>query len=129
MMRTIADIMTTKLVTFSPQMSIHEAINVLLKKHFSGAPVVNETGELVGVLSKKDCLKVVFLTGYYQDRGRAVNEYMSSNVTTIDADTDLVSAAELFLDSNFRRFPVLRAGHLVGQVSRSDLLESLIEEA
>jgi CBS domain-containing protein len=58
-----------------------------------------------------------------------VREYMSPEVTTIDADTDLVSAAETFLDSNYRRFPVLRESRLVGQISRCDILRSLIEEA
>ena len=128
-MRKVSEIMATRLVTFSPETSIHQAIRILLEKGLSGAPVVNDDGELVGVLSKKDCLRIVFSTSYYQDWGGAVREYMSPEVTTIDADTDLVSAAEFFLNSNFRRFPVLREGQLVGQVSRSDILGALIEEA
>jgi CBS domain-containing protein len=129
MTRSVAEIMTTQLVTFLPETNIHKAIKVLLEKRLSGAQIVDDTGELVGVLSKKDCLKVVFSTGYHQNRGGMVREYMSPEVTTIDADTDLVSAAETFLDSNYRRFPVLRESRLVGQISRCDILRSLIEEA
>lgn len=129
MMRTISEIMTTRLITFTPDTNIHQATRILLEKRLSGAPVVDDHGDLVGVLSKKDCLKIVFSSSYYQDRGGAVREYMSTEVTTIDADTDLVSAAKFFLNSNFRRFPVSREGRLVGQVSRCDLLVSLIEEA
>jgi CBS domain-containing protein len=129
MTRSVAEIMTTQLVTFLPETNIHKAIKVLLEKRLSGAPIVDDTGELVDVLSKKDCLKVVFSTGYHQNRGGMVREYMSPEVTTIDADTDLVSAAETFLDSNYRRFPVLRESRLVGQISRCDILRSLIEEA
>jgi len=129
MTRSVSEIMTTRLVTFLPETNIHKAIKVLLEKRLSGAPIVDDAGELVGVLSKKDCLKVVFSTGYHQDWGGTVSEYMSPEVTTIDADTDLVSAAEIFLGSNYRRFPVLRQGRLVGQISRCDVLKFLIQEA
>jgi CBS domain-containing protein len=101
----------------------------LLDKRLSGAPVVDGSGEFIGVLSKKDCLKVVFSTSYYRDWGGKVLEYMSPEAETIDADTDLVMAAKIFLNSHFRRFPVMRDGRLVGQISRCDLLQALIEEA
>ena len=123
----IADIMATQLVTFSPETNIHKAIKVLLEKRLSGAPVVNDAGDLLGVLSKKDCLKIAFSAGYHQDWGGSVREYMSTEVTTLDANTDLISAAQFFLNSNFRRFPVLRDGLLVGQISRHDVLRALIK--
>ena len=128
MSRTLADIMATRLVTFSSEANIHEAIHVLLSKRLSGAPVLDKDGQLVGMLSKKDCLKVVFSTAYYQDRGGPVSEYMSRDVKTLDADLDLVSAAQHFLETPFRRFPILRDGQLVGQVSRHDILEALIKD-
>lgn len=128
-MRTVAEIMATRLATVSPETSIYEAIKILLDGRFSGAPVVAADGTLVGVLSKKDCLKVIFSASYHQDWAGTVAEYMSTNVETLDVNTDLVSAAKFFLDSPYRRFPVLRDGKLVGQVSRADLLRALIEEA
>ncbi len=128
-MRSVGDIMTTRLVTFTPETSIHEAIKTLLDRRFSGAPVVDDDGKLVGVLSKKDCLKVVFNTSYHQAWGGTVAEYMCAKVETLDAATDLVSAAKTFLASPYRRFPVMRDGRLVGQVSRADLLRALIAEA
>lgn len=127
MTRTVADIMATRLITFTPDMNIHEAIRVLLDKRISGAPVVDADGTLVGVLSKKDCLKIVFSSQYYDDWGGPVSDFMSTSVDTMDADMDLVSAAQLFLASHFRRFPVLRDGKLVGQVSRYDILKILTE--
>lgn len=128
-MRRLADIMTTRLTTFTPDTSIHEAIRTLVEKRYSSAPVVDADGELVGMLSRKDCLKIVFITSYHQDRGGRVSEYMSSPVTTIDAGIDLVSAAQVFLNSHYRQFPVMRDGRLVGQVSRGDLLRALIAGA
>jgi len=79
------------------------------------------------MLSKKDCLKIVFSSRYHDDRGGPVREFMSTSVETLDADMDLVSAAQRFLDSHFRRFPVLRGGKLVGQISRYDILKVLAE--
>ncbi len=128
MTRTVAEIMATRLVTFTPETNIHRAIRVLLDRRISGAPVVDEDGNLVGVLSKKDCLKIVFSSRYHDDWGGPVRDYMSAPVETLDADQDIVSAAQHFLGSHFRRFPVLRAGKLVGQVSRADILRVLTEE-
>lgn len=127
MMRTVADIMATRLITVAPDMNIHAAIRILLDKRISGAPVVDENGTLVGMLSKKDCLKIVFSAGYHDDWGGPVRDFMSAKVETLDADLDLVSAAQVFLDSHFRRFPVVRDGRLVGQVSRYDILKVLAE--
>ena len=78
MTRTVADIMATRLVTFSPDTNIHEAIRILLEKRISGAPVVDAAGALVGVLSKKDCLKIVFSSRYHDDRGGPVRDFMSA---------------------------------------------------
>ena len=128
MTRTVADIMATRLVTFTPDTNIHEAIRILLDKRLSGAPVVDTNGALVGVLSKKDCLKIVFSSRYHDDWGGPVSEFMSTPVETLDAGQDLVSATQHFLNSHFRRFPVLRDGELVGQVSRYDILKVLTEK-
>ena len=127
MIRTVADIMTTQLITVSPDTSIHEAIRLLLKHRVSGAPVVDANGTLVGMLSKKDCLRVIYSARYHDDLGGPVRQYMSTPVETFEASLDLVSAVHRFLNSHFRRFPVLRDGHLVGQVSRYDILKSLAE--
>lgn len=128
MTRTIADIMATRLVTFTPDMNIHEAIGILLDKRISGAPVLDSSGALVGMLSRKDCLKIVFSSQYHDDWGGPVRDFMSMPVETLDAGLDLASAAQQFLDSHFRRFPVLRDGKLVGQVSRYDILKVLTEK-
>lgn len=128
MIRTVADIMATRLVTFTPDTNIHAAIRILLDQRLSGAPVVDADGTVVGMLSKKDCLKIVFSARYHDDWGGPVREFMSAPVETLDAGQDLVSAAQVFLDSHFRRFPVLRDGALVGQVSRYDVLKALTEK-
>ncbi|MGD2173388.1 MAG: CBS domain-containing protein, partial [Gammaproteobacteria bacterium] len=65
----IGDYVATDPVCFTPDDDIVHAMRVLLEKHFSGAPVVDRDGRLVGVLSKKDCLAIVYHTAYHQDWG------------------------------------------------------------
>ncbi len=122
---TARDYMAAKLITLAPDMDIHLAIKTLLDKRISGAPVVDERGDLVGVLSKKDCFKVAFSASYHKDWGGRVSDYMTAEVQTIDADTDIVAVAELFLKSPFRRYPVMSDERLVGQISRHDVLKAL----
>ena len=124
---TIADYMATDLVTFTPADDIIHAMRILLETHYSGAPVLDADGQLVGVLSKKDCLAIVYNTAYHQDWGGRVEHYLSRKVETIDAGCGLLEVAEKFLKSSFRRFPVLREGRLVGQISRFDILRALDE--
>ncbi|MEC5324906.1 CBS domain-containing protein [Aurantimonas sp. A3-2-R12] len=121
----IDDYMSRDLITLTPGIEINHAMNILLDRRLSGAPVLDETGRLVGVLSKKDCLKAALHASYFQEWGGTVRDYMSQNVETLDAGTDIVEAANAFLASPFRRFPVMRNGKLVGQVSRADILRAL----
>lgn len=117
--------MSHDLVTLTPDMEINRAMHLLIEKHISGAPVLDEAGNLVGMLSQKDCLKAVLHASYYREWGDTVADYMSDHAQTLDAELDLVEAAEAFLASSFRRFPVMSEGRLVGQISRSDLLRAL----
>lgn len=121
----IADYMATGLVTLQPGMEINRAMEILLVRGISGAPVVDAKGQLVGVLSKKDCLKAALNANYHQEWGGSVADYMSVAVETLEADMELVQAAERFLASHFRRFPVMRDGRLIGQISRADVLRGL----
>lgn len=123
----ISDYMVSELVTLAPEMEINRAMKVLLDRAVSGAPVIDGKGELIGVLSQKDCLKAALNASYYQEWGGAVADYMSKVVETLEADLDIVAAAERFLGSNYRRFPVMLEGRMVGQISRADLLQALVD--
>lgn len=117
--------MATELISFSPEDDILHAMRVLLDNSISGAPVLDESGKLIGILSMKDCMEIVYNTANHQDWGGKVEQYMSREVEHIEADTSILTAAEKFLNSHFRRFPVLRNGQLVGQISRHDILRAL----
>ncbi len=124
----IRDYMIRDLVTLTPGTEINHAMNILLDRRISGAPVLDDNGWLVGVLSKKDCLKAALHAAYWRDWGQTVDKYMSQEVQTLQADMDIVAAAEAFLASSFRRFPVMQEGQLVGQISRADILRALNDQ-
>ncbi|MEW4982024.1 MAG: CBS domain-containing protein [Cycloclasticus sp.] len=123
----IKDYMATNLTTFSPEMEISEAIKFLNTHKISGAPVVDDRGQLAGILSEKDCLQVALQSTYYEDWvGGVVSEYMTKDVETVSDTASVVDIAEKFLKSSYKRYPVLNEdGALVGQVSRSDVLRAL----
>lgn len=123
----VSDLMATALVTLAPDTEINWAMKTLLASRVSGAPVLDEKRLLVGFLSKKDCLKSALESSYHQSWGGTVADYMSSPVETLEADLELVRAAERFVTSHFRTFPILRDGRLVGQISRTDVLRGLSE--
>lgn len=122
---TTKDYMSSKLVTFTPDMEVMTAINQLVKNHLSGAPVVDADGNLIGVLSEKDCLKVAISAGYEGVPGGLVSEYMTHGANSVESDTPMLEVASRFLDSPFKRFPVVDNGRLVGQISRSDVLRAI----
>jgi len=123
----LRDFMATDLTVLDPNMEILHAMTLLLDRKISGAPVVDQAGTLVGVLSKKDCLRAALNAAYHQDWGGAVADYMATAVETLSPDMDLVTAAERFLATPFRRFPVVEDGRLLGQISRADILRALVE--
>ncbi len=124
---TVRSYMAKDLITFTPEMDVFEAVQRLVQHKISGAPVIDHQGNLVGLLSELDCVKVVLNASYYGDWAGKVSEYMSHDVKTIDADTSIVEVAEMFLQAPYRRYPVLEENQLVGQISRRDVLRVLQE--
>ncbi len=124
---TVEDYMAKRLITFSPDQSIMEVIAVLLKHRISGGPVVNEENELIGVISEGDCLKEI-VKGKYDNiptlTGK-VHEHMAAEVVSIPPETNIFEAAKMFLSKRLRRFPVVRDGKLIGQISQKDVMKAV----
>ena len=118
----VRDHMDTEVCSLEPGIEILDAVGFLLEHRVTGAPVVDEAGHLVGMLSEKDCLRLV-ATGAGADRPTGtVTDFMTTDVTTIPPDMDVYYAAGLFLHQPFRRFPVVEDGKLVGAITRFDIL-------
>ena len=121
----VKNYMTGKLVTFHPDMDVLDAIHVLIDQGIAGAPVVDDHGDLIGMLSEIDCMKIALQAGYHGQWGGPVSEYMTGSVETVDADMNIIDLAQRFLDTSYRRFPVMKDHRLVGQISRRDGLRAL----
>jgi len=121
----VHEVMTRDLVTVAPDDEITRVVSLLIKHDISGVPVVDRDGKLVGILTERDCITIALEAGYFDERGGIVAEYMSTPVETVEADAGLVEVAERLRDSQYRRFPVLEEGRLVGLISRRDVLEVL----
>ncbi len=125
----VKDYMSGRLVTFSPQTDVLDAIQELVLHRIAGAPVVDDQGNLVGMLTELDCLKTALNASYHGERGGPVSEYMSTDTEIVDADMSIIDLAQKFLDSRFRRYPVVQDNRLIGQISRRDVLRALGEIA
>jgi len=122
----VTDYMTRQLITFYADTPLFKAIKVFSEHPVSGAPVVDEAGYLVGVMSEVDCLRGILNKTYHKEEvGGTVGEFMTTKVDTVDGNTDIIAVAEQFIQRGRRRIPVVKEGKLIGQVSRKDILRAV----
>ena len=98
---------------------IEAACSLLLRHHVSGLPVVDRSGQLVGVITENDILQLLLQP---EEQAYRVADYMTPYIESVDVDDCLIHVAEMFMNLHVRRFPVLRDGRLVGILARRDLV-------
>ncbi len=121
----VRDHMTTRLVTLDPDMDILRAVHTLIRNNISGAPVVDEKGGLVGILTERDCMRVVMQAEYYAVPGGPVRRFMSANPQTVSTEESILNVAQLFINGKFHRYPVVKDDRLVGIISRRDVMQAM----
>jgi len=139
------DIMSTKVVTVSPTTSVRDIAALMIEKHVSGLPVLNDNGTLVGMISEGDLLRrpeigtekhrrrwASFFTGadeqareFTKSHGLRAGDVMTEQVVHVSELTSLGDVVGLMEKHNIKRLPVLTDAKLVGIVSRVDLLRAL----
>ncbi|MCP5039751.1 MAG: CBS domain-containing protein [bacterium] len=126
---TARDIMTSPGVVVSPEMSVFEAIPILIKHNLTGCPVTTPEGELLGILSELDCMKVIASDAFYEDDYSSsdilVSRYMTTDTLSVTPDMGIFRIANVFFEHTLRRIPVLEDRCLVGQITRSDVLKGV----
>jgi CBS-domain-containing membrane protein len=138
-------IMTRQVITIAAGASIVDAANIMLNKHISGLPVVDDAGAVVGIVSQGDFIRraeigterkrgrwLKFLVGpgtaasdFVRERGRKVEEIMTPDPCTVTEDATLEDIVELMERNHVKRLPVLRGDRLVGIVTRTNLLQAV----
>ena len=145
----VSDVMTRDVVSVLPAASVEEAVRVMLTRGISGLFVVDATGQLVGVVTEGDLLRrdeigterhrpwwlrLLVSPGrqaidFTHAHGRRVSDVMTPEVITVSADTALEEVVQMMEEHRVKRLAVTRDGHMVGVVSRSDLLRALLSHA
>ncbi len=127
---TAKDCMSTAVISLKPDMDVVVAMQILVRHSISGAPVLDEHGDLVGMLTERDCLGTVVVAGYHGECAcGTVADYMSRDVAVVDAAANLVDVARLFVTTKFRRYPVLDRQRVVGIISRRDVVRTFLQFA
>jgi predicted transcriptional regulator len=121
----VRDYMSRRLTTLDASMEILSAVHILVDKNLSGAPVIDTNDQLLGILTTKDCMKVVLNAAYHSEYGGNVRDYMGTDVITVTSTTGIVDVAQNFLTKRYHRYPVVDDGTLVGVISRRDVLRAL----
>jgi predicted transcriptional regulator len=122
---TARNAMTDWRLVLHPETDLLQAIRDLVSRRAAGAPVIREDGTLVGVLTEKDCLRVLANRAYGEVHGGTVREVMSTIKAEVTPEMDLFAVAHVFLESNFPVLPVTQQGKLVGRISRQDMLREV----
>ena len=122
----VRDYMVSDVFTLPPDMNIMRAIYLLAEKDLSGVPVVDDDGRLLGILTERDCVRTALQSGYFDEETGSVADFMTpAPVTTVTLDDSLIDVGELFVESPFRRCPVVAEGRLVGLICRRDVMKAL----
>ena len=140
------DVMTTQVVTVTPETTLHDVAALLLRHHISDVPVVDPDGRMLGIVGEADLIHRIavqdgrsrswwrgLMAGPEEDaaeflkvHGMRAADIMSRDAVTISEDTAVEEIARLFEEPRIRRAPVVDHGRLVGVVSRADLLRTLV---
>jgi CBS domain-containing protein len=114
--------MTTDVITVQRQTPIRQVIEILIENDITGLPVVNDDMTLVGIITEKDVLNILF---DLKDDSVKVEDFMTKDVLSFEQDEDFTTICDCLINSNFRRVPILAHGKLVGIISRRDIIKYL----
>ena len=122
----VKDYMSKDVTTFLKSDCIYDVMRELLEKKISGAPVLNKSGKLVGIISESDIMKNIVDSQYYNMPITKTNisKYMKKSVDYISPDITIFEAASEFLKLKRKRFPVIISGEIVGIISRIDIISA-----
>ncbi len=120
------EFMNDHVLAFGPGTEIEHAVIRLLRRGYSGAPVVEDDATVIGVLSEVDCLRVLHQASHGGWPNDAVKDHMTANPTTVAPESGLMEIAAMFETGKYRRLPVVDGDRrLLGIITRQDVLRAL----
>ncbi|MCX5705402.1 MAG: CBS domain-containing protein [Candidatus Omnitrophica bacterium] len=143
----IKDIMTKKVITVRPEMDIHKLAKLFMKKNISGAPVINKSGKLLGVVREEGLifqdkkvhlptfinLSFGFLTlgaNRYNEEikkitASKVSSIMEKDIVAIRPNTEIEDVATLMIEKEIYYLPVVEKNKLVGVITKKDIVRAI----
>ena len=126
------DLMSTEVFALSPETTVGEALEALVHKNISGAPVVDAAGKIFGVLTEEDLMLYYEYPGEFhfgtklKDARVQGAGLVTRALISVSPETTAEEIATLFIGRKIKRVPVVSAGRILGIVSRRDLLKGLL---
>jgi CBS domain-containing protein len=120
------DVMSTEIITITKDATMQHVIRLLVTRGITGLPVVSDDMELLGIVTEKDVLKMLYNRNVTI---KSAEDLMTPNVTSFDENEDLISVFKGLVENNFRRVPILSQGKLAGIISRTDIIKFLSKSA
>ncbi len=106
---------------------IRDVVQRLILGRLAGAPVIDEANQVVGFVSEQDCIKEVMNDVFFCEDSISVKNVMNRNVLTVTPDTSIFEVAENMSKQAPKNFPVVHNGRLIGIISRTQILQALLE--
>ncbi len=129
-METVRDVLADKgkkVVTVSPDSTILEALSIMKAESIGAVLVVDDAGEIAGILSERDYARKVVLDGK-SSKDTAVSEIMTTKLAVIGPDNTVEEAMALMSEKRCRHLPVLEDGRLCGVISIGDVVRAVIQD-
>lgn len=131
----VGERMSKPVITIRPETPMPEALDLMHKEHIRRLPVVNNKGELVGIVSEADLLKAspseatslsIYEVTYLLSK-LTIDRIMTKKVITVTEDTPLEEAARIMADNKFSGLPVMRGKAIVGMITETTLFRIFLE--
>jgi CBS domain-containing protein len=117
-------VMTCGLLTVRRNTPVYMAMEIIANGNITGLPVVDDAAKLVGIVSEKDLLKLLYNP---KAQPGLMQDHMTRNVVSFDWDDSLFEVSHCLINNNFRRVPILEHGKLAGIISRRDIIIYILE--
>jgi CBS domain-containing protein len=120
------DVMSPDVMTIREDTKMKDIIRLLVQHRITGLPVVSEDNRLLGMVTEKDILKILYER---QPNVTSAADLMSSNISSFDENDNLMEVFKALVENNYRRVPILSEGKLAGIISRADIIRFISSQA
>lgn len=125
----VRDFMQANVQAIKSDASVRDVVEHLLKWNITGAPVVDDSMQVIGFVSEQDCMKEMLNSAFYADNSALVTDIMRADVLTVTPETSILEIAETMLGNKPKNYPVIAQGKLVGLINRRQILLALKEHS